>query len=208
MGKGKPIIGVAGGIGSGKSAVAAILGSLGAGVISSDQLNHAELDTPQVLALLREWWGDRVINPQGRADRDVLRGIVRSDQAARKRLECLVHPRIAARRERMTADLQADDRIRAIVWDSPLLFEAGLADRCDGVIFVEADAATRLARVRQNREWTQEDLERFDKMQKPLDFKRQRADYIVENNSDMDALRREVESVFFRILSAAETSCG
>ncbi|HOQ86564.1 MAG TPA: dephospho-CoA kinase [Phycisphaerae bacterium] len=199
---------MAGGIGSGKSTVASILESLGAGVISSDRLNHTELDSPEVLAQLREWWGDRVVDSQGRANRAVLREIVRGDEAARRRLENLTHPRIDARRRQMMAEFQADSRIRAIVWDSPLLFEAGLADACDYIIFVEADPATRLARVRQTRNWTEEDLERFEKMQKPLDFKRQRADYIVENNSDMDAVRREVESIFFRILSAAETSCG
>jgi dephospho-CoA kinase len=204
---GKPIIGVAGGIASGKSTVAAILSQLGAGVISSDQLNHAELDTPDVVAQLRDWWGDAVVDSQGRTDRAALREIVRSDPADRRRLEGLTHPRIAARRQRLTEEFQADPDTRAVVWDSPLLFEAGLAERCDYIIFVEADPAVRLARVR-DRGWTQEDLERFEKFQKPLDFKRQRADYIVENNSDMDAVRRDVEGVFFRILSAAETSCG
>lgn len=205
---GKPIIGVAGGIGSGKSTVAAILGHLGAGVISSDELNRAELDSPEVLAQIREWWGDRVIDSAGHAEREVLRELVGRDNGARRRLEGLTHPRIAARRQRMTAEFLADDRVRAIVWDSPLLFEAGLADRCDYIIFVDAAPAERLARVRRERGWAQEDLERFEKLQKPLDFKRQRADYIVENNSDIDVVRREVERVFSRILSAAEASCG
>jgi dephospho-CoA kinase len=205
---GKPVIGVAGGIGSGKSTVAAILGQLGAGVISSDQLNHAELDSPEVLAQIRDWWGDRFIDATGRVDRDALRELVQGDDAARRRLESLTHPRIAARRQRMMAEFLADDRVRAIVWDSPLLFEAGLADRCDYIIFVDADPAQRLARVRRDRGWTEEDLERFEKLQKPLDFKRQRADYIVDNNSDIDVVHREVESVFSRILSAAKASCG
>lgn len=203
----KPIIGVAGGIGSGKSTVASILRPLGAGVVSSDALNHAELNAPEVTARLREWWGDRVVDARGQVNREVVRDIVRNDPVARRRLESLTHPRIAARRQRLMEEFRADPSIRAIVWDSPLLFEAGLAEKCDYIIFVEAAPAVRLARVR-DRGWTEEDLERFEKMQKPLDFKRQRADYIVENNSDMDAVRREVEGLFFRILSAAETSCG
>lgn len=208
MKTGKPIIGVAGGIGSGKTTVAAMLGDLGAGVISSDRLNRDELDSPEVLSEIREWWGEKVIDSAGRADREALRELVRTDNAARRRLESLTHPRIAARRQRMMADFFADDRIRAIVWDSPLLFEAGLAERCDYIIFVEAAPEQRLARVRRERGWTEEDLERFENLQKPLDFKRQRADYIVENNSDIDAVRREVERVFSRILSAAKASCG
>lgn len=208
MKTGKPIIGVAGGIGSGKTTVAAMLGDLGAGVISSDRLNRDELDSPEVLSEIREWWGEKVIDSAGLADREALRELVSTDNAARRRLESLTHPRIAARRQRMMADFFADDRIRAIVWDSPLLFEAGLAERCDYIIFVEAAPEQRLARVRRERGWTEEDLERFENLQKPLDFKRQRADYIVENNSDIDAVRREVERVFSRILSAAKASCG
>lgn len=205
---GKPIIGVAGGIGSGKSTVARLLGELGARVISSDELNRAELGSAEVLAEIREWWGDRVVDSAGSVRRDALRDLIQSDETARRRLEGLVHPRIASRRQRMMADFLADDRCRAIVWDSPLLFEAGLSEQCDCVIFVQADRAQRLARVRQERGWCEEDLERFEKLQKPLDFKRQHADYIVDNNSDIDAVRREVERIFSRILSAPKASCG
>lgn len=208
MKAGKPIIGVAGGIGSGKSTVADILGRLGAGVISSDRLNHAELESPEVAAQIRAWWGDRLIGPDGHVRRDALRERVRNDPDARSQLEGLTHPRIASRRQKMMSEFIADDRVRAIVWDSPLLFEAGLAEQCDYIIFVEAERGRRLARVRQERGWTEEDLERFEKMQKPLDFKRQRADYIVDNNSDTDVVRREVENVFSRILSASKASCG
>ncbi|MBI4580372.1 MAG: dephospho-CoA kinase [Planctomycetes bacterium] len=205
---GKPIIGLAGGIGSGKSTVAAVFGELGAGVISSDQLNHDELDSPEVLSELRMWWGDRILDAEGRAARDVIRGIVGSDPLARRRLEQLVHPRIAARRQAMMAEFLGNERIRAIVWDSPLLFEAGLDAKCDFVVFVESDVESRLARVGRERGWTREDLERFEKVQKPLDFKRERADYIVDNNSEMDVVRRRAEDVFSRILTAAKASCG
>jgi dephospho-CoA kinase len=200
---GKPIIGVAGGIGSGKSTVAAAFAELGAGVISSDQLNHAELNSPDVLAQIREWWGDRVVDASGQADRDVLREIVAADAAARRRLEGVTHPRIAARRQAMMRGFLADAGVRAIVWDSPLLFETGLSQRCDFIVFVDSDIRIRLERVRRERKWTEEDLRRFENLQKPLDFKRQHADYIVENNSDMDAVRRQVADVFSRILSAA-----
>lgn len=197
----KPIIGLCGGIGAGKSVVASLLAELGAGVISSDRLNHEELDSAEVLARLQEWWGPRVVGAGGKANRGAIRAIIQDDASARQRLEHLVHPRIAQRREEWMRRFNADDRIRAIVWDSPLLFEAGLAARCDAVVFVEADPQTRLAWVARDRGWTPADLERFENLQKPLDFKRERADYRVVNNSDMDALRPQVESVFSRILS-------
>ncbi len=200
---GKPIIGLAGGIGAGKSTVAAIFAELGAAVIDSDRLNHEELNTREVLDQLRQWWGDVVTQPDGRADRDAIRRIVREDPQALKQLEGLVHPRIARRTAALIAGWQADPGVRAIVWDAPLLFEVGLAERCDCVVFVEAAGAVRQARVCQRRGWGVEDLERLEKLQNPLDLKRASADYTVENNSDMNALRQQVAEVFSRILSGA-----
>ena len=198
---GKPTIGLAGGIGSGKSTVASILEELGARVICSDRLNHEELDSPEVLGQLQEWWGAGVLTSEGRADRAAIRQMVSSDPEARVRLEQLVHPRIAARRRALMEQYAADPAVKAVVWDSPLLFEAGLAGQCDRVIFVEAPREVRLDRVMRARGWTPEDLERLEKSQKPLDYKRDRADYRVVNNSDNHELRRQVSDIFSRILS-------
>ena len=201
---GKLMIGITGGIGSGKSTVASILEELGAGVITSDRLNHEELNAPEVIETLRRWWGEAVITSDGRANRDAIRTIVGEDPAALKKLEQLVHPRISRRSEELIAAYQADPQCQAIVWDAPLLYEVGLAPKCDVVIFVEADADVRLGRLEQSRSWTQADLERLEKNQKPLDFKRAKADYIIENNSDRVALRLQVRGVFSRILSGTQ----
>ena len=117
-----------------------------------------------------------------------------------------MHPRIARRRDALMAQYRADPDVRAIVWDSPLLYEAGLADQCDCVVFIETDNELRRKRALQSRSsqsraWTAGDLRRFEKTQKPLDLKRNSADYKVVNNSDIDDLRRQVEDVFSRILS-------
>ena len=200
----KPIIGLAGGIGSGKSTVASILGTLGAGVVASDRLNHEELNSPEMLARLREWWGEAALGRDGHADRDALRRVVTTDPEARRRLEGLVHPRIARRTEELMARHQADPGVRAIVWDAPLLFEVGLADACQWVIFVETDESIRRQRVLEERGWAAEDFERFEKAQVPLDVKRAEADYVIVNNSDMSDLRRQVEDVFSRILAHHE----
>ncbi|MDM8004769.1 MAG: dephospho-CoA kinase [Phycisphaerae bacterium] len=200
MKPGKPIIGLTGGIGSGKSAVAGLLRNLGAGVIDADRLNHEELDSPEVLRQLREWWGMGVAGPDGHADRAAIRRIVGADASQRKRLEDLVHPRIDRRRRELADRYQADPSVRAIVLDAPLLHEVGLAEECDYLIFVDADQVVRSDRVRK-RGWTPEDLERFEKSQLSLDTKRDRADYRVVNNSDIADLRRQVEDVFSRILA-------
>lgn len=200
MNPGKPIIGLTGGIGSGKSTVAGFLRNLGAAVIDADQLNHEELDSPEVLQQLRLWWGAEVVGPDGRADREVIRRIVGGDAAQRRRLEDLVHPRIDRRRRELADQYQIDPSVRAIVLDAPLLHEVGLDRKCDCLVFVDADRAVRLDRVR-SRGWSPQDLERFEKSQLPLDTKRDRADYRVVNNSDIADLRRQVEDVFARILA-------
>jgi len=198
---GKPVIGLTGGIGSGKSTAAAILAELGAAIIDSDQLNHEELNQPEVLDELRRWWGDRVLRSDGTVDRGAIREIVTADPYQRERLERLVHPRIARRSEEYKGQHERDRRCRAIIWDSPLLYEAALAEKCDCVIFVDADEDVRRERVCRKRGWTREHLVALEKTQKPLDFKRANADYRVVNNSDINALRRQLEDVFHRILA-------
>lgn len=200
MKPGKPIIGLTGGIGSGKSTVAGFLRDLGAGVIDADRLSHEELDSPEVLRQIRLWWGDDVVTPDGRAERSAIRRIVSADAGQRKRLEDLVHPRIDRRRRELAEQYRIDPSVRAIVLDAPLLHEVGLDRECDCLIFVDADRAVRLDRVRK-RGWGPQDLERFEESQLPLDTKRDRADYRVVNNSDVADLRRQVEEVFSRILA-------
>jgi len=198
----KPLIGLAGGIGSGKTTVASMLKELGAAVISSDALNREVLETPEVRRAIGQWWG--VLHTDGSVDRAALRRVISSDPEARRRLEQLTHPLVAERRLALTAQYAADPQTRAIVWDSPLLFEVGLADACDAVIFVEADESVRRERVARERGWSPEELRRLEETQKPLDFKRASADYRVVNNSDRDALRSQVERVFSQILSGSQ----
>jgi dephospho-CoA kinase len=199
----KPIIGLAGGIGSGKSEVARILENLGAAVISSDALNRQELENNEVKATLVNWWGPGVLHKDGTVDRRAVSRIVFSKEAERSRLEALTHPRIAQHRLRLIEQFQRDPAVRMIVIDSPLLYETELDRLCDSVVFVDADVGVRCARVRASRGWSPEELERREKLQRPLDFKKARADHICVNNSDLGALRRTVEAIYSRIVSGA-----
>lgn len=198
----KPVIGLAGGIGSGKSMVARILATLGAGVIDSDALSHQALGEPEVARTLTEWWGDSIRGPDGQVDRIKLGQRVFQSVGEKARLEALLHPRIARQREALIEAFQANPAVRAIVLDSPLLFEAGLHQRCDAVLFVESDASLRAERVRLTRGWPPEELARREKFQKPLDIKRTQADHIVVNNSGRDALRHQVVRFFNRLLKS------
>lgn len=196
----KPIIGLVGGIGAGKSSVARILQSLGAAVIDSDRLAHDELTDPEVMATLRGWWGDKVC-PGQEVDRKALASIVFNDPRELDRLERLLYPRIHRRRERLVEGFNADPMVRAIVLDAPKLYEAGLGDYCNAVIFVEADWPVRVRRVAASRGWTEEELRRRENLQNSLDTKRANADHVVINHASMDQLRTDVERIFSSVLA-------
>lgn len=196
----KPVIGIVGGIGSGKSFVADVLRELGCAVIDSDRLAHAELNNPDVQAELRKWWGDAVVDDSGLVDRRAVGRIVFRDPAELKRLERLLYPRIEAERQRIMTSLGDDPAVSAFALDAPKLYEAGLDRSCDAIVFVDADRDVRLARLRDSRGWSSDELQRRENLQDPLDSKKARADYVVSNNSSPDELRRQVIRVFELIL--------
>jgi dephospho-CoA kinase len=198
----KPIIGLAGAIGAGKSEVGREMGRMGARVVDSDALAQQELDAPEVKELLVEYFGGAVVSPDGAVSRRKLADLVFGDPAARLRVERVVHPRVARRRAEAIEAAQADASVQAIVVDSPLLFEVGLDLLCDAVVFVEAPEAARLARVGRLRGWDRAEVERREKWQKGLDFKRERSDYIIDNGSNIEALRQQASRVFSAILSS------
>jgi dephospho-CoA kinase len=199
---GKPVIGLAGGIGAGKSRVAGLLESLGAHVIRSDEVNQQELEHAEVRRTLSAWWGPAVLDSRGRVDRGRVADIVFNDPEQRRRLESLLHPRIEANRRRQMEAAARDPRVRAVVIDAPLLYEAGLDAVCDCVIFVEAPAELRAARVAAGRGWSKAELERREKSQRPLDIKRSKADYICVNDSDERTLSEQVKTIFQQIVAS------
>jgi len=194
------VIGLAGGIGAGKSTVARILGEHGAAVIVSDRLNHQELDSPEVIQTLVEWFGPGLLGADGEILRPALAEIVFNDAQHRARVEGLLHPRIDRRRRELIAIYRRDPQIRLIVIDSPLLFETGLNELCDAVVFVEASPGDRRRRIAAERGWSEGDFRGREKLQKPLDSKRFDADHIVVNNSGLDDLRAEVERLLSKLL--------
>ena len=192
----KPIIGLCGGVGSGKSKVASLFARAGCAVINSDELNRAQLATPEVISELVSWWGERILDATGQLDRKQIAAVIFKNTEQRKRLEAYLHPRIARESERLVGEFQADPAARAIVFDSPLLIEAGLDTKCDAIIFVDTDEETRLSRVMQNRGWSEDQWQRREKSQFALDKKRARADHVVANNSsDLDELRSSVDDI-------------
>ena len=192
-----PVIGLVGGIGSGKSAVGEMLAELGCFVSNSDAAAHACLRDPSVISLLQERWGDRVAVVDGTPDRSAIARIVFGDESEREWLESVLHPMINRRRRRELESLDVD--VSGFVIDAPLLFEAGIDAECDAVLFIDSHLEHRLDRVVTSRGWSKEDLLSRESRQLPLDQKRDRATDVIPNDGSLNDLRAHVTNAFERI---------
>ena len=191
----KPIIGIAGGIGSGKSFVARLFGELGCCVIHADDQVRAAYSDPRIVETLADWWGSSMFRPDGTVDRRAIAGRIFSDDFERERLEKLLHPWVAADRDRLMAKAIQDPNLKGFVWDTPLLFETGLSLQCDALVFVDAPEEMRFERVRQTRGWDEAEIIRREKLQWPLDKKKKLAHYIVVNTADAVTSRSQVREI-------------
>lgn len=188
-------IGLVGGIASGKSLVAEILVELGAGLLDADRAGHAVLaDDADVHAALRERWGDAVFTADGGIDRAaVARRVFAPGDAAeleRRFLEGLLHPRIRQRLDRFREHFLAAGK-PAVVLDAPLLLEAGWAPLCDVVLMVDSPRELRRNRARR-RGWSDDEFDRREQTQWPVEEKRRAADVIVENAGSENELYKLV----------------
>jgi len=175
---------------------------MGATVLDFDRLARDELETPDAKAAVRGWWGDTIFAPDGSVDRSRVAAIVFENADELARLEGLLYPRLTQNCRTTLERLQQSENASAIVLDAPKLFEAGLDELCDAIVFVESARDARLDRVRRSRQWDARELDRREKLQNPLDMKRSRADYIVINHGGIEHLRSEVERVFKSVLSS------
>lgn len=185
-----PVIGLVGGIGSGKSLVGSLLRDAGCLVANSDELVRRQLDLPEVRAQLEAWWGRGILDDRGGVDRRAVSAIVFRDPAERARLEAFLHPRIEAARRALFASAPASTR--ALVIDAPLLLEAGLAPECTAIWFVDTPEQVRRGRVLSQRGWSAEELDRREAAQWSLDRKRAASHHVLRNDGDPASLREQV----------------
>ncbi len=198
---GKPIIGIVGGVASGKSFVSGVLRSLGCFVIDSDSIAHQIYRRADVINTLRNWYGDAVLGEGGEIDRKAIAARVFPSLDERRRLEAFMHPLINEHRDLLMRQRAGDNSVRAFVWDSPLLIEAGLNNRCDALIMVDTPRDIRLRRARDQRGWDEREFERREKSQLPLELKRQLATDIVRGDLDEATLRVQLNELMNRVTS-------
>jgi dephospho-CoA kinase len=189
------IIGITGGVASGKSMATRQMASLGAGVLDADRAGHEALRLPHVEAAARQRWGDTIFGPDGHIDRARLARIVFADgpEAEREReyLEQLTHPEIGRLLKQQAEAFEASG-VQVAVLDAALLLEAGWNKMCDRCVFIESPLEVRQARALA-RGWTKEDFAAREGVQKSLDQKRSQADVIIDNSHSPERTQAQIE---------------
>lgn len=189
------LVGLTGGIASGKSTVAKILQSLGAAIVNADDLAR------EVVEPGHEAWkeivasfGADILQGDQTLDRQKLRTLIFNQPEARKRLESIIHPRVRA---------LAEERIRqyaaagypVVIYEVPLLFEGNLQEWLRPVILVACDVETQTARLQKRDHLTAADAEKHIAAQMSLKDKRRLADYVIENNGSLEDLERQTRQI-------------
>lgn len=186
----KPVLGLIGAIGAGKSAAAAHLTRHGGALIDADRIGHEVLDDPAIRERVRARWPS-VARPDGRLDRRAIAAIVFADADERRALEEIVYPEITRRCRVLIAEAQAAPDVRFIVLDAAVMLEAGwtLADK---LLYIDAPRPMRLARVAA-RGWSDDDLAQREAAQWPAAVKKQRAHAVIDNAGTLPELHAALD---------------
>jgi dephospho-CoA kinase len=189
------LIGLTGGVGSGKSTVAAMLRELGAVVVDADEATRAvyQPGTPGFDAVVRAFGFDYVRN--GHIDRGRLGELVFHDAEARGRLNAIVHPLVRQWMAERTAEA-AERGAQVVVQDVPLLFENNLENLFSSVVLVYVPEALQLHRLVHGRGFTPEAARAVIAAQMPIEEKRSRAEHVIDNSGTRDETRAQVASVW------------
>ncbi|HEX8963438.1 MAG TPA: dephospho-CoA kinase [Rhodocyclaceae bacterium] len=199
------VVGLTGGIGSGKSAAAEIFGELGAAVVDTDAIAH-EMTAPGGAAMpaIRAAFGDAVIAADGSLNRPAMRVLAFSDAAARARLEAILHPMIRAESIRRCAAAPHPYAVLVV----PLLVEAGDAYReiLGRIVTVDCPEEAQIARVTARSGLPRDEVMKILAAQSTRVARLAAADDVIDNGGDLAGLRRQVESLHGRYLGLATMS--
>jgi dephospho-CoA kinase len=191
----KPVLGLIGGIGAGKTAAGWCLAARGGFVIDCDQLGHAALEVPDVKQRLIERWGERILHPQGLVNRRAIAGIVFGTSTERAWLESVVFPVIGELAKTEVQKAEDDPAIRFVVLDAAVLLEAGWKPMCDKIAYIDAPRELRLQRLANRSKWTTADLAAREAAQWPAERKKQHADVVVVNDGSPEQLQERMDHI-------------
>jgi len=197
----KKIIGILGGIGSGKSSVSAEFARLGCGVIDADAIASDLLEQQNIQSELINAFGEKISSETGEIDRNKLGEEVFKSEKNVKLANSIFHPPILRQAEKLIDKYSQAKEIKAIVLDMPLLMEVGWQNKCDKLIFVDSTEENREIRAANKDPKNKKNLKNREKFQNSLDKKKQIAHYIINNNSNFSALADQVERIFSIIIN-------
>jgi dephospho-CoA kinase len=219
-----PVIGIIGGVGSGKSSLARRVVELRQEqtpvankstevrkivILDGDAAGHRVLAEPAVQRQLEDRFGNGVIHQDGTINRRAVAQLVFGTdpvhQQARADLESIVHPRIHHHLEVELAAARSDPATEAVLLDAAVLLEAGWRPLCDAVVFVDTPLEQRLERVSRTRGWTGEQLASRESSQLSLERKRTEADYVVDNSRGLDQAASQLEHVLQQVIAVRRT---
>jgi dephospho-CoA kinase len=198
------LVGLTGGLATGKSTVARLFRDCGAHVIDADDLARQVVQPgkPAWKEIVRTF-GRQVLRSDRTLDRSALARLVFGSRAKLNRLNAIVHPRVAREQARLTREIAGKDRHAVIVYDVPLLFEAGVHKRMDKTIVVTADRGTQIARLTKRNGFTRAEALRRIRAQMPLAKKVGMADYVLDGTLTLTDLRRETARIYCTLRSLA-----
>jgi dephospho-CoA kinase len=191
------VIGLVGGIASGKSLVAKCFGELGAVVLDADSVGHQVLLESGVKKQIQEIWGDKVFH-RGEVDRSAVAAIVFNPQTGPEelvKLEKIVHPVITVRLIERLTEFRRLGKMPAVILDAPVMFKAGWDALCDRIVFVDAPDWMRTERA-MRRGWSKRELQRRESRQMSLNEKRSRATDFIDNSQSPEMTLLQVKQLW------------
>lgn len=196
------IIGLCGGIASGKSTVARVFREWGGVLIDADKIGHRLLNNPVVREKLIKLYKKRPILAKDRCliSRRRLGEIVFARKEDLKRLNKLIHPLIVKEIRAQIKKARLNNK-RLVVLDAALLMETGLSRCCDYLVFVNTTLKKRIYRATSSRNWSPNELKRREAFQLPLQYKKQKADFIINNNFSLTNTRQQARKILQQISS-------
>jgi len=196
------VIGILGGVCSGKSTVAAEFAKLGCAVIDADKIAHELLGKKDVAEKVVATFGAGILNSAGKIDNKKLANIVFADADKLSSLNRIIHPLVLERAEELIRQYNSQNKVKAIVLDMPLLVEVGWEKRCDKLIFVECNWQLRVERAKKMGFFDENQLKIRENFQISLDNKANLTDNTIDNNSGFSVLAKRVVDTFSYIVGS------
>ena len=198
------LVGLTGGIGSGKTLAASMFRELGAHIIDADILSR-ELVCPEQPAWkeIVEVFGNEILSADRSVDRAKLADIIFNDKNKKESLESIIHPKVFEEEQRIYEEIRSKDPHAVVIVDAPLLIESGNYQKMDRTIVVSCDEEIQIRRAMEMTRLSREQVDARLRNQMSLDEKRKKADWVLENDSTIDSLKLKVESLYQQIKALA-----